>query len=212
VKKLYNLYKEVILEATELGDVQRAMNNHVMVRFNYDGKPRYGGIYAIGTTNKGHSAIRFYEPNSKSKSKVQWKTLILNKIKDFEVLKMKIYSPPDELFNVNGDKTLNIKNGSGGNVVSFDDKYMDNYRTRHSNWQSNLDTKQQNEPLNRNRVDNTDSANNAINYNKTNADYEYTPYEKPITNKDDNQTRYQDDTETQDDAETQYRYQDNVKI
>ena len=199
MEKLYNLYKEVILEATNIPptieNVQDAINGHYMVNLTYnDGSDtanlnvRYCGIYAIGNTNSNNLAIRVHQasgPNLKANhtGEVQkWKTLILNHIESWSPTKMKFYSPADAKYNVNGDKTLNITyTDGGGNVANFDDKYMDNQRTRHSGWQSNLSTKQQNKPEVRDREVNTTSQNQN---QYLDSDYEYTPYEKPEVNND----------------------------
>lgn len=183
---LYNLYKQVIFEEVNLHTVQNALNGNFGVSIVYVKKdsegnptrdssntPRWCQILAIGKTSKGNQAVRVYQisgpnlkPNPKTGKVERYKTLLLNNIEpdDFRVSRFKFYSPPDELFNTFGDKTLNITDGSGNNIATFGDKYMDNYRQRHANWQSNLKTKQPNEPEVRGRAD---SGNNPY------TDYEY---------------------------------------
>lgn len=231
MKKLYNLYEQIILESVDLHLAQKALDgnwgvNIVYIKKDKDGnptknssnQPRWCQVLAIGKTNKGNDAIRVYQvrgpnlrPNKKTGKIERYKTFLVNNIEPdgFRISKFKFYSPPDGLFNTFGDKTLNITSGDGGNIASFGDKYMDNYRERHSNWQSSLDSKQQNEPLAKNRAD---SGENPY------TDYEYTPYEKPVTNKDynsqdnnnDGQDSYRDDNV--DDTENQDRYQDDENI
>lgn len=164
--KLYNLFKEVILETTaEINSIQDTMNKNLGVNISYaDNKDggtlgkRYCQVLAIGTTSKGTKAIRVYQisgPNLKRNKKGQierWKTFDINKILSWEPTNFTFYAPPDELYNALGDKTLNIPNKHGmANMAVFGDKNLDKYRERHANWQSSLDTKQANEPLVRNR-------------------------------------------------------------
>ena len=132
MNKLYNLYKKVILESTEIDAIQDAMNNHYTVNIVYNNgsgnssnQPRYCGIYAVGNTSNGHPAIRIYQisgpnlrPNSKGVTE-RWKTLIIDNIESFNPTKFVFHAPADELFNINGDKTLNITNSSGGNIATF---------------------------------------------------------------------------------------------
>jgi hypothetical protein len=186
---LYNLYKQVILESVDLHLVQDALNNNWGVKIVYnDGtkhsssNSRWCQILAVGKTSKGHDAVRVYQvrgPNLRANPKTgkteQYKTFRLDRIEHWGPTKFKFYSPPDGLFNTFGDKTLNVTDSSGNNIAKFGDKYMDNYRERHANWQSNLQTKQQNEPLVKGRAD---SENNPV----TKYDYNHTPYEKPVAN------------------------------
>lgn len=165
--KLYNLYKEVILEAVDIKTIQDAIQNSWGVNIVYNdnsidssNKPRYCQVLAMGKTSKGNLAIRVFQmagPNLKKNSSgrtQQWKTFRLDRITDFKPTRFKYYSPPDELYNALGDKTLNIPNDSGmANMAIFSDKNLDRYRERHRNWQSNLATKQTNEPRVRDRND-----------------------------------------------------------
>jgi len=185
---LYNLYKQVILESGDVAptieDIQKAIDGHYMVNFRYISKNssntvRYCGIYAIGTTDGGNVAVRIHQAAPSSKANhtgepQQWKTLILQKMRGWNPTKMKFHAPADAKYNINGDKTLNITYpDGGGSIASFSDKNMDKQRGRHSGWQSNIDTKQQNKPLEKGRGD---SINNPV------TNYEYTPYEKPQVN------------------------------
>jgi DNA-binding ferritin-like protein (Dps family) len=214
---LYNLYKQVILEAVDLHSVQNALNGNFGVNIVYvkkDGEgnptrdssntPRWCQVLAIGKTSKGNDAVRVYQitgPNIRTNSKGEeerYKTFLLNNInpEDWRPTKKIFYSPPDGLFNTFGDKTLNITDATGNNIAQFGDKYMDNYRERHAKWQSNLKTRQQNKPLEKGRADSE---------HNPNTDYEYTPYEKPQANqvtdepRVNNQPDYQDDEDNPND-------------
>jgi len=180
--KLYNLYKEVILEAVDIKSTQDAIKNNLGVNIVYQDNsidsnsgPRYCQILAMGKTSKGNMAIRVYQisgPNLKRDNKgtiQRWKTFRLDRIQQMTPTNFTFYAPPDELYNALGDKTLNIPNDDGmANMAIFSNKNLDKYREKHQNWQSNLDTKKTNEPLKRNRVV----------YNPTTKDYEEKP--KPI--------------------------------
>jgi hypothetical protein len=132
---LYNIYKSIILEATEVEQVQSAINKHNTVNIIYnDGTKnssnmvRYCGVYAIGITDGGNQAIRVYQisgPNlrpNKNGVVERWKTLRLDRITSFNPTKFVFQAPADELYNINGDKTLNITGNGGGNVAVFNKK------------------------------------------------------------------------------------------
>jgi len=227
---LYNLYKQIILEQVDIHKAQEALNDNLGVNIVYvkkdsEGNPtkdstnrsRWCQILAIGKTSKGNDAIRVYQitPTPKANPKTgkveRYKTFLLNNIEpeDFRVSRFKFYSPPDGLFNSFGDKTLNITSADGNRIAQFGDKYMDNYRKRHSNWQSNLKTKQANEPKVRDRADSGNNPYTDYEYDnsvtnrptqeprttptqepittvdqKTGEPYKYVPYEAPKTNND----------------------------
>ena len=182
--KLYNLYKEIILEAADIKTIQDAINNNLGVNISYEDNsidsnsgPRYCQILAMGKTSKGNTAIRVYQisgPNLKRDKNgkiVRWKTFLIDIIQTMNVTNFTFYAPPDELYNALGDKTLNIPNNDGmANMAIFKEKNLDKYRQRHAQWQSNLDTKKTNEPLARNRDDN--EQNPQPNY-PTAKDYQY---------------------------------------
>jgi len=181
--KLYNLYKEVILEGTDIKTIQDVINNNRAVNISYEDNsidsnsgPRYCQILAMGKTSKGNNAVRVYQisgPNLKRDKNgkiIRWKTFLTNKM-TITPTNFTFYAPPDELYNALGDKTLNIPNNDGmANMAIFSDKNLDKYRQRHANWQSNLDTKKTNEPLVRNRADNEEKP--QPNY-PTAKDYQY---------------------------------------
>lgn len=182
--KLYNLYKEVILEAVDIKTIQDAIKNNLGVNIVYvdnsidsNSGPRYCQILAMGKTSKGNAAIRVYQisgPNLKrdKKGKInRWKTFRVDRMQSMNITNFTFYAPPDELYNALGDKTLNIPNNDGmANMAIFSDKNLDKYRERHAKWQSNLDTKKTNEPLARNRDNNEEKP--QPNY-PTAKDYQY---------------------------------------
>jgi len=96
--KLYNLYKQVILEATEINMVMDAIEKHYTVNITYDNgkndgsanKRRYCEVYNYGTTYGGHPAIRIYQlagPNG-----IGWKTFRLDRITKFDKTNYKFYN------------------------------------------------------------------------------------------------------------------------
>ena len=197
--KLYNLYKEVILEAVDIKSVQNAIRNNLGVNIVYQDNsidsnsgPRYCQILAMGKTSKGNIAIRVYQisgPNLKRNKEgniQRWKTFRLDRIQQMRPTNFKFYAPPDELFNALGDKTLNIPDNNGmANMAIFSDKNLDSYRERYRNWQSNLDSKQTNKPLKRDRNDNKEKP--QPNY-PTTKDYQYSNlYPINGTNPEDNE-------------------------
>jgi len=126
---LYNIYKSIILESTEINAIMDAINNHYTVNIMYDNGrddgtknlKRYCQVYNYGTTKLGNPAIRVFQVsglNVKTNRygiENRWKTLRVDRILSWEPTKFKIYKPiknvpksPD--FNPNHDITLN--NGS----------------------------------------------------------------------------------------------------
>lgn len=133
--KLYNIYKKVILEATEIEKVMDAIRNHYTVNITYDNgkndgsanKRRYCEVYNFGTTSGGHPAIRVYQlagPNG-----IGWKTFRLDRIdKDgWEPTNFKFYTAISDRPGSSAadfkphDKTLS--HGGSTTISTFDDKY-----------------------------------------------------------------------------------------
>lgn len=123
--KLYNIYKELILEATEIEMVMDAIENHYTVNIWYDSgkndgsanKKRYCEVYNLGTTSDGNQAIRVYQlagPNG-----IGWKTYRLDRITKWEPTNYKFYNAISDRPNSgaepykNHDKTL----GHAGSVT-----------------------------------------------------------------------------------------------
>jgi hypothetical protein len=181
--KLYNLYKEVILESVDIKDIQNTLNSNMGVNISYQDNskdsnsgPRYCQVFALGKTSKGNAAIRVYQvsgPNlkrDKQGNTIHWKTFRVDRIESWSPTNFKFYAPPDGLYNALGDATLNISANSGSaNMAIFGGKNLDKYRERHSQWQSNIDSKQSNEPLAKDREEKSQSY----------PEYDYTKYDKP---------------------------------
>lgn len=125
MNKLYNLYEQVILEATEIEMVMDAISNHYTVNITYDnGKDdgsvnskRYCEVYNFGTTYGGNNAIRVYQlsgPNGRG-----WKTFRIDRITKWEPTSFKFYKKVSDRPGSDAedfkphDKTLS----HGGNVT-----------------------------------------------------------------------------------------------
>jgi hypothetical protein len=123
--KLYNSYKQVILEATEIEMVMDAIEKHYTVNIWYDnGKDdgsvnnkRYCEVYNFGTTYGNNNAIRVYQlagPNG-----IGWKTLRLDRIVDWSPTNYKFNNAISDRAGSDAenfkphDKTLSY----GGNVT-----------------------------------------------------------------------------------------------
>lgn len=127
MKKLYNLYKQVILEATEVEMVKHAIENGLNVNIIYDNgkddgtasQKRYCQIYNLGTTSGGNQAVRVYQisgPNiNTKKGETRWKTFRLDRIIDWQETNFKVNQPISTSdhsipYNNNQDITLNHGN------------------------------------------------------------------------------------------------------
>ena len=211
MNKLYNIYKELILESVDIKQVQDVINNNKAVNLSYDhgrkggnSSTRYCQVLAMGKTDKGLNAIRVYQisgPNivkDKRGKEIRWKTLLLDKIDNWTITNFTFYAPPDELFNALGDKTLNIPDNNGvSNLAIFGGKNLDKYRNRYANWQSDIKSKIANEPLAKDREDdketlnpnqnNNNVNNNNVNNNDVDNDNEKETYDDNVEFEDDNE-------------------------
>ena len=123
--KLYNLYKQVILEATEVEKVMDAITNHYTVNITYDNgkndgsanKRRYCEVYNYGMTSDGNQAIRVYQ--LAGPGGIGWKTFRIDRITKWEPTNYKFYNAISDRPGANvadfkpHDKTLSY----GGNVT-----------------------------------------------------------------------------------------------
>ena len=125
--KLYNTYKSLILEATDIDMVMDAIENNYTVNITYDngkndgsnGGKRYCEVYNLGTTSDGNKAIRVFQlagPNG-----VGWKTYRLDRIIKWEPTNYKYHNPVSDRsgfdgakYNPTGDETLSW----GGTVTT----------------------------------------------------------------------------------------------
>jgi hypothetical protein len=132
--KLYNIYKNLILEAKgviEDGEkiggapsVEQVMevirdHNYVNIWYGDEPNPRYCGVYNLGYTSNGNQAIRVWQIYGPGE--IGWKTFIINKIQDWEKKNIKFYRPVSDVsgfdgqpYNPSGDETLSW----GGSVTT----------------------------------------------------------------------------------------------
>jgi predicted DNA-binding transcriptional regulator YafY len=127
--KLYNLYEQVILEATEIEKVMDAIEKHYTVNIKYnngknDGSQnmkRYCEVYNFGTTYGNNNAIRVYQlsgPNGRG-----WKTFRLDRIVEWEPTNFKFNNPVSDRAGSDAedfkphDKTLSF--GGGVTISNF---------------------------------------------------------------------------------------------
>lgn len=138
--KLYNLFKDIILEERNLlsegvsqSQVEDAINNQYNVKIeyrDYENEPpskRYIQVYNLSKTKAGNYAIRAYQIFGGSKTTPKegaWKIFRLDRIEKWETTKVKWKKPVSDLdntipkYNKLGDKTMsvvlkkvNLKNG-----------------------------------------------------------------------------------------------------
>lgn len=132
--KLYNLYKEIILEASNQEDSQRAIEEHLTANITYDGVKRYCRILNIGTI-KGKPAIRIFQISNvrvkkdKHGREQRWKTFYIDKIENIELTNFKVNKPitskdADIPWNPAGDITLGLGSGAPG-LSKFGDKKIE---------------------------------------------------------------------------------------
>ena len=115
---LYNNYKSLILESTDIDKVMDAINNHYYVNIMYDGKTpsirRYCQVYNFGKTKKMNNAIRVFQVFGPGKR--GWKTFDIEKINRWEPTEMTFYQPVSNMdssipkFQPNHDYTISYGN------------------------------------------------------------------------------------------------------
>ncbi len=111
--KLYYLLENIILEAVNKSDIERAMDGRRIVSLNYNDESEPGGngkrfveIYCYGTSKAGNDIIRIYQVGGDTKTEQpQWKTLRVDRIDNFEVLGG-TFDTPRPLFNPTGDESM----------------------------------------------------------------------------------------------------------
>jgi hypothetical protein len=132
VLKLYNIYREVILEqdgvkisTPTIADIMDVIKHHKFVDIWYDNEPnkRYCQVYNLGKTSNGYDAIRVWQSAGPGKRKtVGWKVFRIDKITGWQVKpEMKFRKPVDKTagytgaaYDPTGDKSL----GWGNSVVT----------------------------------------------------------------------------------------------
>lgn len=133
--KLYNLFKEVIIEESQkhirlltegvdVDNVRNAIDDKYMVNLMYRPEEdnvlskRYVAVYNLGKTKAGNDAIRVYQVSGGNRKQSDWKTLRLDRIEGWQPTKMKWYKPisdydpsiPD--YKINQDKSFSVLNKS----------------------------------------------------------------------------------------------------
>jgi predicted DNA-binding transcriptional regulator YafY len=128
--KLYNLFKDIILEETNLlsegisqSQVEDAINNQYNVKIeyrDYDDKPpskRYIQVYNLSKTKAGNYVIRAYQLGGFSKTTKKegaWKIFRLDRIEKWEPTKVIWRRPVSDKdntipkYNKLGDKTMSV--------------------------------------------------------------------------------------------------------
>ncbi len=133
--KLYNLFKEVIIEESQkhirlltegvdVDNVRKAIDDKNMINIMYRPEEdnvlskRYVAVYHLGKTTAGNDAIRVYQVNGGNRKTSDWKTFRLDRIEGWQPTKMKWYNPisdyddtiPD--YKLNQDKKFSVINKS----------------------------------------------------------------------------------------------------
>ena len=123
---LYNIYKNLILESTEIDVVMDAINKHYYVNIMYDGKTpnirRYCQVYNFGKTSRANDTIRVFQvfgPGERG-----WKMFRLDKIIKWEPTQMTFPQPVSNMDSSIPEFKPHDKNLSYGNTViaQFDKK------------------------------------------------------------------------------------------
>ncbi len=133
--KLYNLFKEVIIEESQkhirlltegvdVDNVRSAIDNKHMVNIMYRPEEdnvlskRYVAVYNLGKTKKGNDAIRVYQTSGGNREKSGWKTFRLDRVEGWQPTKMKWYNPASDYdasipdYKINQDKSFSVLNKS----------------------------------------------------------------------------------------------------
>ena len=117
--KLYNLYKDLIVENAARNSVMDAIDNRYRVRIFYSGDDNTASgartieVYALGTSKSGNPVIRAYQVFGDTKSIIpQWKLFRLDRITKWEPTNWKFDKPVSDLdpsipdYNPNGDNAM----------------------------------------------------------------------------------------------------------
>jgi predicted DNA-binding transcriptional regulator YafY len=117
--KLYNLYKDIILESITRNAIIDAINNHYRVKIYYSGDGdtpaghRTIEVYAYGTSKAGNPVIRAYQLFGETKTIIpQWKLFRVDRIISWEPTGWVFNKPISDRdstipkYNPNGDKSM----------------------------------------------------------------------------------------------------------
>jgi hypothetical protein len=111
------IYKKVLQEArASEGKIEQAIDRHtlVVIRYNTHGEHvamanRLCGVFAYGTTKAGNPCIRVFEYEGDTTTFVPgWKLIRLDRILAWFPTKRTVSSPPNDLFNPNGDNSMSM--------------------------------------------------------------------------------------------------------
>lgn len=114
---LGRIYKKVLQEArASENKIEQAIDKHnlVIIRYNTHGEHvamanRLCGVFAYGTTKAGNPCIRVFEYEGDTTTFVPgWKLIRLDRILAWFPTKRTVSSPPNDLFNPNGDNSMSM--------------------------------------------------------------------------------------------------------
>jgi hypothetical protein len=118
--KLYSILNEIILEAAERMEVERAIVNHDRIRINYLGDETIKAgerdiePYVLGLSKAGNPILRAYQYRGVTDTEQPgWKTFLLDKIRDWSDMNDMPFRTPisDRVrgipkYNPNGDRSM----------------------------------------------------------------------------------------------------------
>jgi predicted DNA-binding transcriptional regulator YafY len=118
--KLYSILNDIILEAAERMEVERAIVNHDRIRINYLGDETIKAgerdiePYVLGLSKAGNPILRAYQYRGVTDTEQPgWKTFRLDKIRDWSELNDMPFRTPisDRVrnipkYNPNGDRSM----------------------------------------------------------------------------------------------------------
>jgi len=117
--KLYNIYKELIIENIARNSIIDAIDNHYRVSMYYEGDDNTAAgkrtieVYAYGTSKGGNQVIRAYQIFGDTKTIIpSWKLFRVDRISRWEPLNFKFYGPISDRdssipkYNPNGDNSM----------------------------------------------------------------------------------------------------------
>lgn len=114
---LGRIYKKVLQEArASENKIEQVIDRHnlVIIRYNTHGEHaamgnRLCGVFAYGTTKAGNPCIRVFEYEGDTTTFVPgWKLIRLDRILAWFPTKRTVSSPPNDLFNPNGDNSMSM--------------------------------------------------------------------------------------------------------
>jgi hypothetical protein len=116
--RLYSILNTLILEAASDAEVGDAIVKHERVKIRYkedDGSysTRYIESYVLGNSKKDNKIVRVYQYAGDTETELGWKTLLLDKIMDWDPLNEIPFTSPISnrignipRYNQSGDRTM----------------------------------------------------------------------------------------------------------